>query len=113
MVSPVRIEQAFRGEEPIEDACLVGDLMPYLVLLVVPSAHSLNDLDEPVLRDKIQDQINKVNESLPRNVTIKKFALLNRPFSEQEGEKLPNGSLNRHRIFESRKTDIQSLYETA
>jgi long-chain acyl-CoA synthetase len=114
VVAPARIEQLLCGEDPIEMACLIGDLMPYLVLLVVPTAEALVEYDqEPeALRSKIQERINKVNEALPRNVTIKKFSVLSKPFSDQEGEKLPNGTLNRLRIYESRKSDIQALYES-
>ena len=58
----------------------------------------------------MQEVIAKINETLPRNVTIKKFAILEKPFTETNGEKLSNGEINRLKIQETCADIIASLY---
>ena len=50
------------------------------------------------IKEQVQSIVNRVNESLPRNVTLKKFSILDKPFTEASGEKLTNGEINRLKI---------------
>jgi long-subunit acyl-CoA synthetase (AMP-forming) len=112
-ISPVRLEQLLCEFQEILDACIVGDKMPYLSALVVLSADAQAEFrTEPEkIRDVLQQHIGRVNETLPRHATIKKFLVLEKPFQESLGEKLPTGSLNRLKINETRKSEIESLYQ--
>lgn len=112
-ISPVRLEHMLCEFKEIQDACIVGDKMPYLSALVVLSADAQAEFrTEPEkVRTVLQQHIGSVNENLPRHATIKKFLVLEKPFQELLGEKLPTGSLNRLKINETRKTEIDSLYQ--
>lgn len=114
-ISPVRLEQLLCEFKEIQDACIVGDKMPYLSALVVLSADAQAQfrIEPDKVRNVLQQHIGSVNENLPRHATIKKFLILDKPFQEALGEKLPTGSLNRLKINETRKVDIDSLYQTA
>ncbi|NBO39001.1 hypothetical protein EBU99_10505 [bacterium] len=114
-ISPLRLEQLLRESNEIQDVCIVGDKMPYLAALVVlsPDAQAEHRASPESIRDLIQQRIGTVNETLPRHATIKKFLLLEKPFQESLGEKLPSGSLNRLKINETRKIEIDSLYQAA
>jgi len=111
-ISPVRLEQLLCEFKEVQDACIVGDKMPYLSALIVLSADAQAEFrTEPQrVRDVLQQHIGSVNENLPRHATIKKFLVLEKPFQESLGEKLPTGSLNRLKINETRKVEIDSLY---
>jgi long-chain acyl-CoA synthetase len=98
IVSPVRLEKLLKEFEFIEQACVIGDKMPYLSALVVLNQEAYADYK-------------KETQTLPRNVTIKKFKILEKPFSEKNGEKLSNGEINRIKIQQSRKLEIESLYQ--
>ncbi|MBX9702863.1 MAG: hypothetical protein K2X39_01795, partial [Silvanigrellaceae bacterium] len=107
-VSPQQLEQLLKDHEEIIDACVIGDKMPYLSALIV--LNPAENLASEKTRDVIQNIISKINETLPRNVTIKKFLILEKPFSESEGEKLSNGEINRLKIQDTRANQIASLY---
>ena len=113
-ISPLRLEQLLRESEEIQDVCIVGDKMPYLSALVVlsPDAQAEFRTSPEKIREMVQQRIGTVNETLPRHATIKKFLVLEKPFQESLGEKLPSGSLNRIKINETRKGEIETLYQT-
>lgn len=113
VVSPVRLEKLLKEFDCIEQACVVGDKMPYLSALVVlkPNTYADYKQNPQTIKESISKIIAQVNETLPRNVTIKKFKILERPFSEKNGEELSNGEINRIKIQQSRKAEIESLYQ--
>ncbi|MEY4065410.1 MAG: hypothetical protein RIR26_1618 [Pseudomonadota bacterium] len=113
-ISPLRLEQLLRESSEIQDVCIVGDKMPFLSALVVLSADAQAEfrMQPDKIRELVQQRIGSVNETLPRHATIKKFLVLDKPFQESLGEKLPTGSLNRLKINETRKADIEALYQT-
>jgi long-subunit acyl-CoA synthetase (AMP-forming) len=114
-ISPLRLEQLLRESSEIQDVCIVGDKMPFLSALVVlsPDAQAEFRANPEKMRERVQQRIGNVNETLPRHATIKKFLVLEKPFQESLGEKLPSGSLNRLKINETRKPEIESLYQSA
>lgn len=114
-VSPVRLEQALAEGNLVESACIVGDRMPYLGALIVLSQEAQADFkkDSQSVRDKVQAAIDRVNETLPRHATIKKFVVLEKSFSDQDGEVLSSGALNRLKIYETRAALIENLYRVS
>jgi acyl-CoA synthetase (AMP-forming)/AMP-acid ligase II len=114
-ISPLRLEQLLRESKEVQDVCIVGDKMPYLAALVVlsPDAQAEFRTSPEKVREVVQQRIVSVNETLPRHATIKKFLVLEKPFQESLGEKLPSGSLNRLKINETRRTEIDSLYQAS
>ncbi len=112
VVSPVRLEQLLKNEELISDACVLGDKLPYLSALIVLSSEINSEFktNPSEVKNKIQALISKINENLPRNVTLKKFTILEKPFSEFDGEKLSNGEINRLKIYENRTHEIKEIY---
>ncbi len=112
VVSPVRLEQLLKEDEIISDVCVIGDKMPYLSALIVLNHNALADYraSPEKIKEQVQSIVNRVNESLPRNVTLKKFSILDKPFTEASGEKLTNGEINRLKIQETRANLISSLY---
>ena len=112
IVSPARLEQLLKDDVKILDACVIGDKLPYLSALIILNYDALADyrVHSQAIKDHVQNLIAKVNENLPRNVTIKKFAILERPFTEANGERLSNGEINRLKVQESCADIIAGLY---
>ncbi len=112
MVSPARLEALFLGQPEVEDICLAGDKMPYLVAIIFPSSEIREMLrTEPeIAKQKMDAVVTSVNESLPRHATIKKYRLTEKPFLESNGERLSTGSLNRLHAYDTRKDVIADLY---
>ena len=111
-VSPLRLERLLKDSPLVGDVCIVGDRMPYLAALIVLSQEASTEyrLDSERIKGEVAEAVAKVNETLPRNVTIKKFQILEKAFQENLGEKLPNGDINRLRIQETQNSIIQDLY---
>ena len=112
-ISPLPLERRLKENPLIADVCLIGDKRPFLSALVVleNSAYSDAKNDPQAFREQVQELINAVNETLPRQHTIKKFVILEKPFQESNGEKLLSGAINRLRIVETRSAAIQDIYK--
>ncbi len=112
LISPARFERRITEAALIEQACLVGDGRPYLAALLVlsPEARAANTRDPESVRVEIEAIMSTINETLPRNGTIKKIEILDSPFLESRGEVLPNGQINRLKIAESYADIIAKIY---
>ena len=70
------LRATLKEDDIISDACVIGDKMPYLSALIVLNHNALADyrVTPEKIKDHVQAIVNKVNESLPRNVTLKKVS---------------------------------------
>lgn len=115
VLSPARFEWRLTESDLIAQACIVGDNLAFLGALIVlsPEARVVFEQNPDAISDQVAAVVAEVNETLPRDGTIKKFEILSTPFLETTGEILPNGAVNRVRILETRAADIARLYGTA
>jgi long-subunit acyl-CoA synthetase (AMP-forming) len=115
VISPARFEWKLTDSDVIQQACIVGDRMPFLGALVVLSPESRVEFEQnpDAVRDQVAEIVAQVNETLPRDGTIKKFEILPTPFLEVTGEILPNGAVNRVKILETRGDAIAQIYGSA
>ena len=58
----------------------------------------------------LQRDFDKLNATLPRFATVKRFTILAREFSEAEGEVTPSQKLKRKVIEERFKAELDSMY---
>ena len=90
----------------ISQALVVGDRRPYVAALVT--------LEDGVPRDgieeKIQAVVDDVNRDLSRFEQIKRFEVLPRDFSAEEGEVTPTLKLKRRVCQEHFAAEIETLY---
>jgi long-chain acyl-CoA synthetase len=80
-----------------------GDDRPYLVALIVPDG----ELDE----DEAQKAIDEANEEFAKIEQIKKFAIADRPLSQDEGELTPTMKVKREKVYENFCEQIDGLYD--
>ena len=124
-IPPQPIENSFNTDPYIEQVCVQGDNRKYLAALVVPNFLSLEawakeqgiswkDREELVGNDRVralmEERIAKVNGSLARYETIKRFAIVPEEFSEEGGELTPTLKKKRRVIGEKYKNLIEGLY---
>ena len=93
----------------MSQAVVVGDDRPYLVALVTLDDQNA-DGDKDAARNEIQKVIDKANEDLAKIEQIKKFAILDRDLSQEEGELTPTLKIKREKVQENFKDEIESLY---
>jgi long-chain acyl-CoA synthetase len=105
-VAPQNIENLLKLSPVVSQALVVGDRRPYVAALIT--------LDPAVERDgaeaRVQEAVDATNAELSRYEQIKRFRILPRDFSAEEGEITPTLKLKR-RVCEAHfAAEIEELY---
>ena len=126
-IAPAPIEQSVKANRFVQEAVLVGDRMPYTVLLVVPDYDALEPwaaasgvraathrelIEDPAVQSKIRDEVFGCFDKLARYETPKKVGLLERPFSIEAGELTPTLKVKRRVVVERYGATMEALYDT-
>ncbi|WP_459612363.1 AMP-dependent synthetase/ligase [Corynebacterium urogenitale] len=127
-VSPGPMEDILRSAPLISQAMVVGDDQKFVGALItldedaasrfkkdngIPDNTSVLELAKnPVLRSQIQDAINEANQTVSSAESIKKFRIVHRDFTEEQGEVTPSMKLKRFAVAEHFARDIQKIYST-
>ena len=111
-IAPQNLENALKTSRFVSQAIVVGDRRPYVTALVT--------LDEaevgPSGRDPqalVQELVDDVNRDRARVEQIKRFVILSRDFSQEEGEVTPTLKLRRRVIHEHFADEIEQLYASS
>ncbi|HET7450829.1 MAG TPA: long-chain fatty acid--CoA ligase [Gaiellaceae bacterium] len=110
-VAPQVIENALKTSPYISQALVVGDNRPYIVALITLDPDAIGGLDDP--RAAIQATVDAVNADLGRVEQVKRFAILPRDFSIEEGEMTPTLKLKRRICIQHFESDLEALYAAA
>jgi long-chain acyl-CoA synthetase len=124
-ITPAFIENKLKFSSYIQDAVVIGDGRRYLVTLIlidednvtkyaqdhrIPFTTFADLTQNPEIRKLINGEISKVNKTLSKVETIKKFELLPRRFYEEDGDVTPTKKVKR-RFLEDRYADlIEKMY---
>jgi len=121
-IAPKNIEAALKNHPIVGEAVVIGDRRKFLTCLVTldPDAAKsfaaerglrVEDLpkSEAVQRE-IQAAIDEVNKELARVETVKKFVVLERPFSIDTGELTPTLKVKRKVVNERFAEEIEAMY---
>ena len=104
-ISPLKIENDLIKIEYIEQALVYGDNKPFLVALLV-----LNSDYKKIDNETINNEIEKINKKLSRIEKIKKFFIINRQFTIENGFMTPTLKLKRYKIIQEYKNELEKLY---
>jgi len=124
-IHPSHVESLFKFEPLISQIMLVGDRLPYLTALftINPAvAETLKGMDmlkgrttaemaaaEPVQKE-IQKVVARVNKQLAPFEQIRKYRVLGRDFSIEDGELTATMKVRRTRVMENFRESIDELY---
>jgi long-chain acyl-CoA synthetase len=124
-IFPSRVEALFKMEPLISQVLLVGDRLPYLTALFTintTAAEALKGMEEwrggrpdqvvqaaPVLSE-IQKTVARVNKQLAPFEQVRKYRILARDFSIEQGELTATMKVRRTRAMENFKGQIDELY---
>ncbi len=124
-ITPAFIENKLKFSSYIQDAVVIGDRRRYLVALILIDEDNITkyaqdhripfttfaDLTQNLeIRKLIEGEVSKVNRTLSKVETVKKFELLPRRFYEEDGDVTPTKKVKR-RFLEKRYADlIEHLY---
>ncbi|MDO4631033.1 MAG: long-chain fatty acid--CoA ligase [Corynebacterium sp.] len=126
-VSPEPLEDSLSAHPLISQAIVVGDGKPFIGLLVtldedavrrwklnrnIPESRTVAELAvEPALRAEIQDAINDTNKLVSHAEAIKKFHILDRDLTEEDGELTPTMKVKRNVVARRYAEEIERLYQ--
>ena len=104
-ISPIKIENDLNKSDFIEQSLVYGDNKPYLVSLIVLSHEYKN-----ISKEKIQEEIDKINKNLPKIEKIKKFIIIEDQFTIENNMMTPTLKLKRYKIIKNYQIELEKLF---
>jgi long-chain acyl-CoA synthetase len=124
-IYPARIENLFKMEPVVNQVLLVGDKKPYVTAILtlnmgqVQAMKGAEAVDgkspaelaqtEPV-STAVREAVSRVNKQLADFERIRRFRVLDRDFSIEEGELTPTMKIRRARVLENHRAVVSELY---
>jgi long-chain acyl-CoA synthetase len=124
-IYPARIESLFKLEPIINQLLLIGDKQPYVTALITINAANLSAikgveeykdrphselLQAPPVTEAVQAAVDRVNKQLADFERIRRFRILPREFSIENGELTPTMKIRRSQVIENERQLINELY---
>jgi long-chain acyl-CoA synthetase len=109
-VAPANIENELKVHREISQALVIGDRRPFIAALVTLDTDSVAGLADDQKDQRVQQIVDEVNRERSRFEQIKRFVILTRDFSMEEGEVTPTLKLKRSVVLEHFAPEIDSIY---
>ncbi len=124
-IAPTPIENLFLTSKYIDQFVLIGDRRMFLSALIVPDFESIkeyadthkikyNNVEELIklkdIYDLIEKDMGQVQKKLANYEKVRKFALLDKPFSLESGEITPSLKIRRKFVEERYGHLIEEMY---
>jgi long-chain acyl-CoA synthetase len=103
-IYPARIEGMLKKEPAINQVLLIGDRMPYVTALF-----TVNGAPEDV-QGVVAKAVKTVNKQLASFEQVRKFKILERDFSIEQGELTPTMKVRRNRVLENHRALVSEMY---
>jgi long-chain acyl-CoA synthetase len=108
-VGPQNIENSLKASRYVSQALVVGDRRPYVTALITLDEAEVAKANGDV-QALVQQVVDDVNSELSRYEQVKRFAIVSREFSSEQGEVTPTLKLKRRVIEERFADEIEKLY---
>ncbi|MGC0363106.1 long-chain acyl-CoA synthetase [Rhodococcus sp. 27YEA15] len=125
-VSPGPMEDRIRSHSLVSQAVVVGDGRPFIAALLTVDPEvftkwksengksadaTVADLrDDAGLRAELQKAVDDANSTVSHSESIKKFTILDRDLTEEDGELTATLKIKRNIVIDRFKDDIEGLY---
>ena len=103
-IYPARIEGLFKREPLISHVLLIGDKLPFITALITVTG------EVAAAAPAVAKAVKEVNQQLPAFEQIRKFKILDRDFSIENGELTPTMKMRKSRIIENHRALVNELY---
>ncbi|NND30866.1 MAG: AMP-binding protein [Myxococcales bacterium] len=122
-ITPKNLEAGIKNHPLIDEAVVIGDRRKYLSALVTidaeagPAWAAANGENAGALhqsaklKDSIQAHIDEMNKEFARVEQIKKFTILKRNFTVEDGELTPTLKVKRAKVNDHFAEDIEAMYD--
>jgi long-chain acyl-CoA synthetase len=108
-IAPQNLENALKASRFISQALVIGDRRPYVTALITLDPVEVDGAGRDA-RELVQEVVDDVNRDRVRVEQVKRFAILPRDFSQEEGELTPTLKLRRKIVHEHFADEIENLY---
>ncbi len=108
-IAPQNLENALKASRFVSQALVVGERRPYVTALITLDAAEV-DASGRDPRELMQEIVDTVNRDRVRVEQIKRFAILPRDFTAEDGEVTPTLKLRRKVVQEHFAREIEDLY---
>lgn len=125
-IAPTPIENMFLGSKYIDQFIIIGDKRMFISALIVPDFEALKEyadanrisytshedlIQMKQIDEMMQKEFGEFQKKLTGHEKVRKFTLLNKPFTIEAGEMTPSLKLKRN-VIEARYTDlIEDMYK--
>jgi len=103
-IYPARIEALFKREPLISQVLLIGDKLPYVTALITVNGNPAE------AAGAVSRAVKDVNRQLPSFEQVRKFKILDRDFTIEQGELTPTMKLRKSRAIENHRVLVNELY---
>jgi long-chain acyl-CoA synthetase len=99
----------------ISQVVLIGDRLPYVTALFTINTAQMDQLagakgKKLEVKEHVQNAVTKVNKQLPPFEQIRKFKILERDFTIEDGEMTPTMKVRRNRVLENFRPLVTEMY---
>ena len=125
-VAPAVLEDPIRADVLVGEVVVVGEQKPFVAALITLDPDTLakwlelHHLDPslsfaeasrlPEVREHLQAVVDRANSRVSRAESIRKFTLLDHPFTIDDGTLTPKLSVKRHVVFDRYADEIEAIY---
>jgi long-chain acyl-CoA synthetase len=109
-VAPANLENDLKAHAEISHALVIGDRRPFVAALVTLDPDVTAALSEERKHARVQEIVDAVNRDRSRYEQIKRFAILPRDFSMDEGEVTPTLKLKRRVVLDHFASEVATIY---
>jgi long-chain acyl-CoA synthetase len=109
-VAPANIENDLKAYREISQALVIGDRRPFVAALVTLDPDATSGLSDEQKHARVERIVQEVNSERSRFEQIKRFVILSRDFSMDEGEVTPTLKLKRRVVLDHFAPEIDSIY---
>ena len=111
-VAPANLENALKTAPLVSQALVIGDRRPYVAALITLDPAVADGIESDEADRRVQAIVDGVNSELSRFEQIKRFRVLPRDFTAEDGEVTPTLKLKRRVVEQHFAAEIEGLYSS-
>ena len=90
---------------------VTGDRRPYLVALIVVDPEQIKDKSEDQINNEVAVAVEKANDKLSQIEKVRRYIVIDEPFSTDNGMLTPTMKIRRHMVNEVYGEQLDGLYK--
>ncbi len=108
-IYPARIEGLFKSEPAVSQVVLVGDKRPYVTALITMNGAAVEQAGKPA-ESIVREAVKEINRKVEAHEQIRKFKILPREFTIDEGEITPTMKVRKGVILAKYEAEVAEMY---